>query len=90
MPWSHVCENGGTASVILNLDTANFMCWGKEPMRHIQHEAGYARNQFLCHRNKDIHLKIMLHYVILPQDILLTCHIQSTRADHLIPGLIFL
>jgi len=47
MPWRHVCESGGVASLSLNLGTLPVLfVGGKEPLRHIQHEAGCNRSQF--------------------------------------------
>jgi len=77
MPWN---ESGGVASVTLNLATLPTVCGGRS-LWDSQHEAGCARCQFWCQLNKHTHLKVMLHYVILLQDILLTCQVQS-KGNH--------
>jgi hypothetical protein len=74
----YVCDSAGIASVILKLGTLPTLCVrGKSPWNTFSTKLVVAYSQFWCQLKKDMHLKIILHNVILLQNILLTCKVQS-------------
>ena len=76
------------ASLILNLGTRltshrhtqpafQIYVWGTSPRDTFSMRLVVAKSQFWYQLDKDLHLKILLHYVLFLHDILPTCQVQS-------------
>jgi len=87
MSWRHLLGVGGITLLILYLGTrwdwvvtltlCQLYVWGKSPWDTFSTRLVVPQSQVWCQLYKDLHLKIMLHYVLLLQDILLSCQVQS-------------
>jgi hypothetical protein len=58
--------------------SANCMCGRRSLWDTFSRRLFVAQSQFWCQLNEDMYLKIILHYVVLLQDNLYTCEVQST------------
>ena len=53
------------------------LCLWKELWDTFNRRLVAACSKFCCQLNKDMHLKILLYYVLFLKDIVLTCQVQS-------------
>jgi hypothetical protein len=62
---------------MLASQSAIYLCLGREPWDTLSRGLVAAHSQFCCQLNKEVHLKVLLHYVLFLEDTVLTCQVQS-------------